>query len=282
MTKAPTYTSGYDPETGICWQFCNKGDRHWRCKCPAHLAPDRALSLYFGRCRSGSRWFWVAHAFGNEKESHGWTDTEELATAVAMAAVLNLCDGRPTIATFIQGVASHKLKELNKAKRAARPPPEATDSKVVEYLYGYSRGGEDSPGHPVRYRIVKKTAKRVYYVRQEEWLDKRGELHSVQPYAPTDDERIGFVNRQKLEADGSVYNRGVHWCFPDSHLYVSLEACLGDRYREEKLKPEDIRTLKAAMAAAHPDRGGSSAAFIEARSRYVAARRQMRIARGAP
>ena len=30
--------------------------------------------------------------------------------------------------------------------------------------------------------------------------------------------------------------------------------------------------LKAAMMAAHPDRGGSTEAFIEARSRYVAAR----------
>jgi hypothetical protein len=39
----------------------------------------------------------------------------------------------------------------------------------------------------------------------------------------------------------------------------------------------DLRTLKAAMAATHPDHGGSSAAFIEARSRYVAARRQMRM-----
>jgi hypothetical protein len=36
------------------------------------------------------------------------------------------------------------------------------------------------------------------------------------------------------------------------------------------------------MAAAHPDRGGSNAAFIEARERYVAARRQFRASRGAP
>ena len=43
----------------------------------------------------------------------------------------------------------------------------------------------------------------------------------------------------------------------------------------------DLRKLRAAMAAAHPDHGGSSAAFIEARSRYVAARRQMRMARSA-
>jgi hypothetical protein len=37
-----------------------------------------------------------------------------------------------------------------------------------------------------------------------------------------------------------------------------------------------LAELKAKMAAAHPDRGGSSAAFIAARREYVAARRAMR------
>ena len=38
----------------------------------------------------------------------------------------------------------------------------------------------------------------------------------------------------------------------------------------------DLHGLKAAMAAAHPDRGGNSAAFIAARATYVAARRRAR------
>ena len=38
----------------------------------------------------------------------------------------------------------------------------------------------------------------------------------------------------------------------------------------------DLGALKAAMASAHPDRGGSSAAFIEARARYVAVRDRTR------
>ena len=37
-----------------------------------------------------------------------------------------------------------------------------------------------------------------------------------------------------------------------------------------------LGVLKAAMAAAHPDRGGSAEAFIKARARYVAARRRTR------
>jgi hypothetical protein len=38
----------------------------------------------------------------------------------------------------------------------------------------------------------------------------------------------------------------------------------------------ELRKLKAAMVAAYLDKGGSSAAFIEARARYVAARRRLR------
>jgi hypothetical protein len=286
-------TSGYDPGTGICWQFRNKGDRHWRCKCPVCSGPRPERSfIMFGRYRSGQRWFWKAYNFTltsdrhlqtgvwEQVEEHGFEDTEEAAWAKIQAAVIRLAANRPAIAAASHAIASDALKELNAAKRRARPPSEATDSKVVEYLYGYSRGGEDSPGHPVRYRITKKIAKRVFYVRHEEWLDERGELQSHQFYAPTDDGRIGFVNRQKLDADGNVYNRGVHWCCPDFHLYVSLEACLGNRYREKKLKPEDIRQLKAAMAAAHPDRGRSSREFIAAREAYVTARRRLAGMRG--
>jgi hypothetical protein len=37
----------------------------------------------------------------------------------------------------------------------------------------------------------------------------------------------------------------------------------------------DIKQLKAEMVAAHPDRGGSSEAFIKARAKYVAAKRKL-------
>jgi hypothetical protein len=47
------------------------------------------------------------------------------------------------------------------------------------------------------------------------------------------------------------------------------------RRRKKKPQPSLLSELKAAMAAAHPDRGGSSEAFIAARARYVAARRSL-------
>ena len=40
-----------------------------------------------------------------------------------------------------------------------------------------------------------------------------------------------------------------------------------------------LRRCKAEMAAAHPDRGGTSEAFIEARKRYLAAKRIVGIRR---
>lgn len=81
-------TSGYDAVTGICWQFGNKGDQHWGSECPvcSKRYGERVLA-WFGRCRSGSRWFWVASTFNVEQEAHGWTDSEDEAMSAAMDAV---------------------------------------------------------------------------------------------------------------------------------------------------------------------------------------------------
>jgi hypothetical protein len=274
--------SGYDPATQVCWDFRNKGDRSllWSCKCPACTAAgslEREL-FFFGRCRSGKRWFWRAGCYlfreDRLKEKLGWADGEEIAIAAAMAAVLELKNPEiPAIAQFNQGAASRRLKELNTEKRAARPAPNTSDARITEYLYGHTIGGEDSDGCPVRFRINKKTAKRIYYVRHAEYLDAHGEPRRD---VKGNDYGRGYVDRQKLEADGSVRNRGVHWSASDSHLYPSFEALMGDRYREPE-KP-DLAQLKAEMAAAHPDKGGSSAAFIAARKAYVEARRRARAA----
>ena len=248
-------------------------------------------SILFGRCRSGQRWFWKAYNFSltsdrhlqtgvwKQIEEHGFEDTEEAAWANIHAAVMRLADKRPATAGAWHGVASDGLKELNAAKRAARTPSAAKDSKVVEYLYGRSIGGEDSPAFPVRFRITKKTRKRVFYIRDAEWLDERGaqqRYDNDKPIVTDRDGRIGYVNRQKLEADGFVDNRGVHWSDYDSHLYASFEGLMADRFRRDHAPPPDLRSLKAEMAAAHPDRGGSNTAFIAARKAYVEARRRLR------
>jgi hypothetical protein len=268
--------SGYDPATQVCWQFRNKGD-DWRHKCPACSAhfPEREL-FYFGRCHSGKRWFWTAGgSFWEEqrKEKFGWIDSEELATAAAMAAVLELRKPEsPVVAQLRQDAASYRLKKLNAEKRAARPAPDTSGTHVVEYLYGSRYDSEDCKTYAYRFRITKKTAKRIFYSRGGERVDDFG----VPQYAYDRDDRIGYVDRQKLEADGEVDNRGVHWCMPDSTLYISLQHLLATIRRQDQEPLPDLKTLKAEMAAAHPDRGGTGPAFIAARKAYVEARRRAR------
>jgi hypothetical protein len=182
--------SGYDPETGICWQFHNKGDQSWRCKCPvcSDGCRDHYDWTWFGRCRSGKRWFWAASLNISDKKRHGWANTEELATAAAMAAVRDFraAISKPLKAIFVQQTASWTLKELNKAKRAAQPASGATDSKRVEYLYGYSGYSRGLS----RFQIVKKTKKRIYYLRLGESIDEFGES-DPNPYFQQSGERNG-------------------------------------------------------------------------------------------
>ncbi|MER5816843.1 hypothetical protein [Streptomyces californicus] len=124
----------------------------------------------------------------------------------------------------------------------------------VEYLYGIdSSVADDSrfyePSRVVKFRITKKTPKRIYYVRCD------------------DRQTTGFVDRQRIEADGEIYSRTRGWWSPDFHLYLNPPEL------EQATKP-DLGQLKAAMAAAHPDRGGTDAEFIAAHARYENARTQ--------
>ncbi|MFF5703449.1 hypothetical protein ACFY7H_13210 [Streptomyces sp. NPDC012794] len=120
----------------------------------------------------------------------------------------------------------------------------SAEPAAVEFLYElWDANWDDGPlGNYkiLRHPITKKTGKRIYFT-------FRG-----QP---------AFVNRQLIESDGEIYHR---------------------RFRRLYLAPPEIPTspkraslqeLRQAMAAAHPDRGGTDAEFIAARQRYERARR---------
>jgi hypothetical protein len=124
-----------------------------------------------------------------------------------------------------------------------------TDLAATEYLYGIDSSVSDDsryyePPRVVRFRITKKTPRRIYYLPR----DGRSEQQR-------------FVDRAALERDGEVWRKSSGWWEPDGRVYLKPPVI------EQPQKPT-LAELKAAMAAAHPDRGGTDAEFIAARARY--------------
>lgn len=130
-----------------------------------------------------------------------------------------------------------------------------SDVTTTEYLYGIDSSVNDDDRYDqgpqiVQFRITKKTPKRIYYIASEDWEHRS---------------RIGFVNRQRIEADGEVYQHGKHWSSPQFHLYL-------EKPNLNASSEPSLDQLKAAMRAAHPDMGGSHEAFLAAHKRYEQAR----------
>ena len=85
----------------------------------------------------------------------------------------------------------------------------------------------------------------------------------------------GYANRKLKELDeADRTHKSYGWWEEDAGLRAAPPP--------PAAQSEDLHELKVTMAAAHPDRGGSNAAFIEARKRYVAARRALRPQRSYP
>ncbi|MEV6014697.1 hypothetical protein [Streptomyces sp. NPDC051997] len=122
------------------------------------------------------------------------------------------------------------------------------DIAPAEFLYElWDANWDDGPmgnWQILQHPITKKTARRIYFA-----------------YS-TGGHRAGYVDRQRIEADGEIY-----------HGYTLRRLHLAPPEIPTRAKKPDLAELKAAMAAAHPDRGGSDEAFIAARDRYQKARR---------
>jgi hypothetical protein len=238
----------------------------------------RKLMLY-GRCRSGKRWFWSAYDYRTTSdaeliERHGWAETEAEALTAARTAIIDLAGNDYVVASQVQGTAAWRLQEINKTKRAARPVPDTSDAHAVEYLYRAWRHGHDLATSVEVFRIVKQTKERIFYVKLEErshrWDGKRWIIEKPSHWHHINDE-IGFITCRDLDRR-DLHHGSYYWTLSDAHLKTAPR--LWGQAAEST--PENLAELKAAMATAHPDRGGSNAAFIEARKRYVEARRRAR------
>lgn len=134
----------------------------------------------------------------------------------------------------------------------------------IEYVYGVgAAASHDEPWADfvvVPFRITRKTAKRIYYIRR---------------HRPDGTDQIGFVDRLKLEAagdEGLWARRTAGWWEDDNRLYLSPPPIHdGQRVNPAALQAE-VDRLRAEMAAVHPDRGGTDVEFIAAHKRYDAAR----------
>lgn len=123
----------------------------------------------------------------------------------------------------------------------------ADEVAVAEFLYElWDANWDDGPlgnyqvlAHP----ITKKTPRRIYFT-----------------YS-TGGHRSGYVDRQKIEADGAIY-----------HGYTMRRLHLTPPEIPSRPARPSLAELRQAMADAHPDRGGTNEAFIAARQRYERAR----------
>jgi hypothetical protein len=203
--------------------------RRWRrVTIPGEGDPAFKLHFNYGCCRSGRRFFWWAGSFINGSELHGRADTEDAAARQVWNALRQLADGRAAEASCYHGRARSRLKDLNAAKR-----PHPSKLKPLGYLYAVTGYTSDQTNEYVRihrrFKIIKRTAKRVYYIVRSEWIDEHGEPEPGQRRLPSDEEEIGFVSREQLEANGCACNKGRHWSAADRYLFPSLAAALEGR-----------------------------------------------------
>ena len=114
------------PDQHICW---HEARRQWGWRCRGDHTND--LLIIFGACRAdGERWFWSAKAHEETViERHGFEPSAVRARIKARMAVVDLADGRPTIARASDDQAAWALRKLSRE----RPPerPKATDLLAV-------------------------------------------------------------------------------------------------------------------------------------------------------
>lgn len=150
-------------------------------------------------------------------------------------------------------------------EQASEPTRPDRAPEAVEYLYG-THTGEDLDGfirtRLTSFRITKKTAKRIYYVRRVE--------HDG-------NEVIGFVDRQAMEAsgaDGLWARKTAGWWEDDNRLYLNPPPLPGQQPTIADLQAE-VDRLRREAADAHPDRGGNDIDFIAAHRRLTEARSRL-------
>lgn len=226
--------------------------------------------IHWGRCRHGERWFWAAQIIGGGTR-YGFASSRGEASRKANAAAVLLSGGQYATIRINDQVAETKLaavtaerqaKARQQSKQRAAAGDDTANLWAIEYGYYDHVLRQWIHSKLVRLPIIKRTTKRIYFLRSSE----PGEYET------------GYVDRQRIETDGWAYYHRF------TKIYAQPPELPDDKpFIPPPFHPEyaqtvtytaaDLKRLKAEMADAHPDRGGTDEAFIAARQRYVAAKR---------
>lgn len=237
---------------------------------------------------------------------HGWEGTEEQAVRAMSEAVARL-GGEfrtrgcyPGNAPGRAGQAANALKRINAARKAARPAKgEETRGAPVEYLYAPNFHYDDMDGQRrwvSEIPVAKKTPRRIYFDNSGSY-DRFEGTHTLAYFSREEFESdTRCTGKRGYQPDGSYIEKCPHGRYGDHgeaageiqlgishytnyHLFATREAAedylySGERQRERERQQKrkqaapDIKVLRRAMAAAHPDRGGTNEEFIAAREQY--------------
>lgn len=94
--------------------------------------------IHWGRCPTGTRWFWTAVDLGSGARLDGRTDTQQQATDQAHQAVRQLARGRLASVHVIHAAATARLHSLTEAQNPRRSrilqptEPPQTDLKELK------------------------------------------------------------------------------------------------------------------------------------------------------
>lgn len=152
-----------------------------------------------------------------------------------------------------------------------------------DFIYAVITGHD----RPVPLQVTKVTAKRIYYrVPNPRWdpIFASAPPGTQSSWANEPEYLNAYVSREALESAGpkglyrdSIY-RDSRW---DDRLFLTQQAagtyCRWEAARwsaspAELVTGADVKKLRAEMADAHPDRGGSRESFTVARERYLQAK----------
>ena len=164
------------------------------------------------------------------------------------------------------------LRRIGATIRGARPPESgAADATLTGYLYvpcarvRYHGSSAETHRWVQEVPIVRKTARWIYYT-SDSW-DRAGAV--VSP---------GRIGCREFHRAGVIPIPGARSGSAGQLFFATRQAAERHLYRGERERPgrvardaSRIRELRRAMAAAHPDRGGTAELFIEAQRRYQTA-----------